>query len=243
LVWGLVLVGLGALFLLQSLGVLGGTFGALVLAVLFGLGGVGFLYVFVSNRAHWWAAIPGFTLVGLGSLIGLDAVAPRLGGDLGAALFLASISLSFWVIYFTRRQFWWAIIPGGVMASVATVVLVEAFNPPFDGGAVMMLGLGATFFLVSLVRNERGGTMRWALIPAGVLSAIGLMILLESAALLRYLWPAILIVAGLYFVLRSSRESGAPVPTHAAADDVAPASQNPSETNKLNNPWDEQPKQ
>ena len=35
-------------------------------------------------------------------------------GAWGGALFLGSIGLAFWVIYFVRRDFWWAVIPGGV---------------------------------------------------------------------------------------------------------------------------------
>ena len=117
---GLLLVALGVVFLLQNFGVLSGI-ANLVWVVLFGLGGLAFLWVFITNNEQWWALIPGFTLLGLAGLIGFG---DRLG-EWAAALFLAAIGLSFWLIYAVRRDFWWAIIPGGALFSVALLVALS----------------------------------------------------------------------------------------------------------------------
>ena len=248
---GTVLVLLGVLFLLQNFAVLG-PFNNLVWTVLFGAGGVVFLIVFLGNTEHWWALIPGFSLLGLGALIGLESwlgpwaaaifffsialsflliyllhrefwwalipgftllglaglvgTAERLGAW-GAAIFLAAIGLGFLVIYLIRREFWWALIPAGALASTAlTAGLAETVNEAVAGG-VMFLGLGATFgllYLVPVAGNER---MRWALIPAGILGIMGVLMVGFSSSLAGYVWPVFLIVGGAALMWRTMTRS------------------------------------
>jgi hypothetical protein len=196
------LVILGLLFLLQNFGFLGGLEG-LVWVVLFGLGGLIFLYVFATNREQWWAVIPGFTLLGLAALIGLG---DRLGA-LGGALFLGAIGLSFWVIYFVRRDFWWAVIPGGVLMTLAAVAALSDLLPDRAAGGIFFLGLAATFFLVYLLPTT-DGRMKWALIPAGVLAVLGVLVFLSLGGIFNYLWALLLIAAGVYLLTRSMRVRG-----------------------------------
>ena len=206
LIWGLLLVALGLLFLLQSFGIANAVGGA-VFWVLFAAGGVAFLYVFLRDRERWWAVIPGMGLLGLALLIALGSVAPRLEGLLGGPIFLGALGASFLVVYSVRPRFWWAIIPGGVLLSVAVVAFLDQVNVPFDTGAIVLIGMGATFLALTLVRAE-SGRLWWAAIPGCVLTLIGVLILGESVAIMSYLWPALLILAGAFFVLRSVR--GAP---------------------------------
>jgi hypothetical protein len=196
----ILLIVAGVLFLLQNLGVSLGSL-TLLWALLFGAGGVVFLYVFLTDRANWWALIPGFALLGLASVMVLNQLAPRLGEVLGGALFLGGIGLAFWMIYFTNRENWWALIPGGVMATLALVTVLSSFLAGAETGGVFMLGLGLTFGLLSLVRTPEG-RMSWALIPAAVFVVIGLAITAATASLLQYLWPAALIALGLYMIFR-----------------------------------------
>ncbi|MBN1399578.1 MAG: hypothetical protein JXA74_02000 [Anaerolineae bacterium] len=235
LVWGAILIVLGALFLLQNLGILGSLL-SFVWVLIFAAAGAAFLYVFVSEQQRWWAAIPGFSLLGLAFLIGVESAFPRLGDLVGAPVFLGAISLSFWAVYLRERRFWWAIIPGGVMASVAALVFVEGLNPPFDVGGIILLGIGLTFALVGTVKTEHGH-MRWAWIPAGVMAILGILILGESVAALRYLWPVVLIGAGALFVIRGWGRAGS---AGQAEDSGSPTSK--PDTRKLDSPWkDDQP--
>ncbi len=110
IILGALLVVAGLVFLAQNLELLG-SMENLIWVVLFGLGGLAFLYVFAANREQWWAIIPGFTLLGLAALIGFGESLGALGG----AFFLGAIGLAFWVIYALRRDFWWAIIPAGAL--------------------------------------------------------------------------------------------------------------------------------
>lgn len=241
LILGLVLIVLGGLFLLGNFGVLGSV-ATVIWFLLFAVAGLGFLYVFIADRERWWAVIPGFTLLGLSALVGLTTLFPRVGDLVGAPIFLGAIGLAFWAVYFTRRQFWWAIIPGGVMLSVAALVFVEALNPPFDTGGIILLGIGVTFVLVAMVETDRG-RMRWAWIPAGVMTFLGLLILAQSVTLLRYLWPLLIIGGGLFFVargwtgLRKDDPAAAPSQTSAGSSLIESADEAAS-TKKLGDPWE-----
>ena len=202
-VGAILLIVVGILLLLQNFGILGGVV-ALIWSLIFAAGGLIFLYMFLTNRTQWWAIIPGFALLGLAALIALDEFFPRVGDALGGMIFLGGIGLAFWVIYFLNREHWWAVIPGGVMFTVALITGLDAVFEGAETGGVLFLGLGLTFGLLSLLPTPQG-RMRWALIPAAVLLVMGLLITAAATGILEYLWPAALIVVGLYLLFRMFR--------------------------------------
>ncbi|MBC8262828.1 MAG: hypothetical protein H8E47_01705 [Anaerolineales bacterium] len=200
-VGAILLIVVGILLLLQNLGILVGVV-ALIWSLIFGAGGLIFLYVFLTDRTHyWWAVIPGFALLGLAALIALDEFFPRVGEAVGGMIFLGGIGLAFWVIYFIKREHWWAVIPGGVMFTVALVAGLDAVFEGAETGGVLFLGLGLTFGLLSLLSTPHG-RMKWALIPAAVLLVMGLLITAATTGILEYLWAIALILVGLYLLLR-----------------------------------------
>jgi hypothetical protein len=203
IVVGLALVGMGALFLLQNLGVLG-LFQTLVWALLFVGGGVAFLSLFWRARERWWALIPGFTLLSLGVLIGLDGIIPGGAGAWGGALFLGGISLGFWAVYLTDRARWWALIPAGVLLTLALVAGLADRIEGMEVGGLFFLGLACTFLLVYLLPTA-GGRMRWALVPASAMLVMALLLTAGSIAAIDLFWPLALILVGLYLAFRSLR--------------------------------------
>ena len=203
IIGGILLIAAGVLFLLQNLNIIGGGI-ALLWALLFGAGGAIFLYVFLADRTDWWAIIPGFVLLGLAALIALSTLAPQVGGAWGGALFLGGIGLAFWVVYFTRRDFWWAVIPGGVLITLALVAGLSSVVQGVETGGVFFLGLGLTFGLLSFLRTPEG-RMKWALIPAAVLLVMGLALTAAGASFLKYLWAVALIAGGGYLLFRALR--------------------------------------
>jgi len=202
-VGAILLIGVGILLLLQNFGILGGVV-ALIWSLIFGVGGLIFLYVFLTNRVHWWAIIPGFALLGVAALIALDEFFPRVGDALGGMIVLGGIGLAFWVIYFLNREHWWAVIPGGAMFTVALIAGLDAVFEGAETGGVLFLGLGLTFGLLSLLPTPHA-RMRWALIPAAVLLVIGELITAAATGIFEYLWAIALILAGLYLLLRMFR--------------------------------------
>jgi hypothetical protein len=200
-VLALLLIGAGIVFLLNSLELV--EIGALLWAAILAIGGLIFLYVYYGDREQWWALIPGLVLFSLGVLLGVGELLPGLEGGWMGALFLGGLGLAFWAIFLVRREFWWAVIPGGVLWSVA---LVSGLSTTLSGevsGGVLFLGMGLTFALLSVLPTPEG-RMRWALIPAAVMLILALITFAAAGgALLVYLWPAALILAGLYLLARA----------------------------------------
>jgi len=200
--WGALLIVMGILLLLESLQIL--ALGA-AWAALFVAAGLTFGSTFLENRENWWAAIPAMTLLSIGTLIGIDAVFPRLGNLLGGSIILGGLALSFWIIYVTTRyQQWWAIIPGGVLLSLALGIAVEPFIQEEIFAAVFLLGMALTFGLVYLLPTA-DQRMGWALFPAGALAVVGLIVLSATTQLAGFVWPALLIAAGAYILLKNLR--------------------------------------
>ncbi len=157
----------------------------------------------VSDRRQWWASFPGFTLFGIGALIGLEELAPRVTDQVGGAIVVGAIAISFLVVYLLNRQFWWAIIPAGTMLSITALILLEPFTR--EPVWAFFLGLAATFGALSLVRVGEGKRMWWPLIPAAVLALMGAIFLMGEAEWAGYVLPVVLIVFGVFFVFRAMR--------------------------------------
>jgi hypothetical protein len=193
---GLLLFVVGALALLNTLGVLPieGKTWDILLPACFLAGGVVFLYVLISSKKNWWASIPAFTLIGLGLLIGSSLFMPGFE-EYSAAIFLAFIGIGFWVIYFLDLQKWWAIIPGGALVSVGALVATGWVS-------LLFLGLALTFALLWILPN-RGKRMTWPWIPAGVLAVMGCAFLWEDVGgrYMNYIMPALFVAAGLALIL------------------------------------------
>jgi hypothetical protein len=196
--WGVLLILGGLLFLLQNLEVI--VIGNLIWGIVFALGGFVFLSVYVSNREHWWALIPGFVLLSLASVVTLGFLFPELEGRLGGSLFLGGIGLAFWLVYLTDRRNWWAVIPGGVLFTLAVVSGLDTVMA--DTGGIFFLGLGLTFALVAILPTP-DGRMRWALIPAGILSLMGILIIAAAGDMINIVLPLFLILLGVFLLFRT----------------------------------------
>ncbi len=193
---------LGALMFMDKLGLfarlglqggVGGLFWGLVLLVFGGM----FLTNFAQDlRRNWWAVIPGLTLVGLG----VNAFLPKVMTGWGGAIFLGSIGLSFLIIYISNRAYWWAIIPAGVLLTLAAVSVVDMGDVAIGTGGIFFIGLGLTFLLVAVLPNPVG-KMQWAYIPAAVLIAMGALLGNQATTgLTNYIWPVTLVLVGLILV-------------------------------------------
>jgi hypothetical protein len=205
LIWGILLIVGGVLLLLQSLDVLAEVTG-LVWAGIFAVTGLIFLALFLqNNQERWWAAIPGFALLGLALVVGTQGVAESLSGW-GGPMFLGALSLGFWAIYVANRSLWWSIIPGGVLITLAAVTISDMVFPAMDTGTIFFLGMGLTFLLVYLLPTPLG-QMRWAIIPAVVMLVLAVIVGMQSYRGFQYLWPVALIVVGVYLVFRNVRSA------------------------------------
>lgn len=192
IIGGILLIAAGVIFLLNNLGLIALDWEMLI-GPLFAVGGLVFLIVFMMNTKDWWALIPGFVLVALGIIIFMNA---NLAGDVdrfSGAIFLGLLGLAFLLIYVTHTDNWWAVIPGGVLVTLAGVSLIQG-----DGrfvGAVFFLGMALTFGIVYILPKPTGRTT-WALYPAGILALVGILVLLGATNLTQYILPLALLIIG-----------------------------------------------
>lgn len=194
---GALLLVAGTLLLLQALGASVAT--GLFWGVLFLAGAAVFWYLFTKDQEHWWAAIPGGALLGLGLSALADEAGLRGAGTWGGSLFLGSLGIGFAAVYLRDHGRWWAIIPAGVMLTVALPAVGGASEAGARAsGALFFVGLAVTFVLVAVLPGGPG-RRRWAWTPAGALAVLAVLVALEATALLsvfNYLWPLVLIAGG-----------------------------------------------
>ena len=195
--WATLLIALGLFFLLANTGWLAGL-ASWFWGLLFLAGGGAFLVVYRNDRRHWWALIPGFSLVAVG--------VAALSGDTAGALFLALLGTGFAAVYLSDRQRWWAIIPAGVLYTLALVAWTSTVWPRADAGWLFFLGIAATFGLL-FVLPEGEGRQRWAIYPA-LGSLVFVAITLMASNVGGVLVPLLLIGAGAYLVWRQGSSRG-----------------------------------
>ena len=187
---GLLIFG-GLLALLENMGVLSDV-GDIFWGLIWGAVGVYFLYRLFVYR-EWWAAFPGFVLVGMA----LSNFLPEPLEGFEGLVFFGGLSAAFLYVYFTDTSRWWAIIPAGVMLTLGAISALDDFFG-IENDGFLFLGLGLTFILVAILPG--GSSRSWALIPGAIMLILGA---LTSPAMgvSQYVWPAALILIGGYFVV------------------------------------------
>ena len=203
--WGLMLVVGGLILLLEQLDIIEGS--EIFWMAVSAIAGLLFLLALVTNHDAWWAAIPGIGLLAVALSLGLDAFT-TVSGEIIGTIIMGGIGLSFLIVYLIQRVHWWAIIPGGVLITLAIVAGMEGGDPGPVSGAIFFAGLGLTFALVAVLPNKFG-RMTWAWIPGGILLLLAVLIFAGIESIFNYIWPVVLIIVGLFFLWRAllSRES------------------------------------
>lgn len=219
-IWGAVLLVIGAGLLLWNLDILASmeATATWVVVALFALLGLAFIFSYLNKRSAWWRLIPAFTLLAVAAVIFLSA--RGVPSTLIAAVLLAGIALAFLVIYISdREERWWALIPFGAVAVMMLVAMLSTRPDvqPALLGSVLFGGMGLVFYLIYALARERQ-RFGWALVPAATLGIMGLVALaaylpaaLPALAEAQRLWPVLLVLAGVvllgYAALRASRQT------------------------------------
>lgn len=205
--FGVGLIALGVLFLLQSFGLIE-TGMVLLWATLFAAGGATFLYFYWLNREQWWALIPGFALIGIGVLIGVAEYGPPELENVAGSIFMFSIAVSFLIIYLRNREVWWPIIPLGFCTTIGIMILLDSIMGEGELDAVVLfLGGALTFGVLGILPSSKG-KMSWAFIPAAVMLLIGGIVLADELGSAQLFGAAALVIVGIFLLTRTLRERG-----------------------------------
>ena len=157
-----------------------------------------------------WVA--GALLITIGVLL---LIVQWVGADLGGLLVLPGIGLVFLVAGLVSRRAGY-MVPAGILLGLGTGVLLgtRVFEDASDNATagIIVLGLGAGFILVMILSAMTAeGSHWWPLIPGGILSLIGVALLIgeETARalgnVLQLAWPLGLIALGAWFLFRVAR--------------------------------------
>lgn len=215
------LIVVGVLGLLSSFGVLGGMGG------LFGLLLFGAAAVFAATQGRrtgsfWWRAAA-YPLAGLA----IASVAPTA---IGGAAFLGSLGLAFGLVWRDDERRWWALIPAGTLLSLGLTALIDGVTRGDTAGIVFLLGLAATFYVLTRLTVE---PQAWAIYPAIGLALLAVMTATVSGG---WLLPLAFIGVGVYLLwrsgalpgLRSDQQPAPPAPTTTGPTTTPPAPSQPA---------------
>jgi hypothetical protein len=171
---GILLIAAGAILLAVNIGFepdLDDSMVAVLLAVGSGLILVGYV---IGDLQRWWLLLPAAALAAGALAIILEnrETADNFIGGLSAVI----ISIPFWSAFLVdRSKNRWALIPGPLLTFTGFLLAFVA-----DGSglfaSLILLAVAALFFGVFLFNRKQ----RWSLIPAYVLLAVALVILLEA---------------------------------------------------------------
>jgi hypothetical protein len=116
-----ILLAIALMLLLTSLNVLSDEMiGPFVLYAI----AIPFLVVYFINRDNWWALIPAYAMIVIGTMVGLIET-DVLGDLLIPAYIMLAIAIPFFVVYFRNKENWWALIPGGITGLIGLGFLLS----------------------------------------------------------------------------------------------------------------------
>jgi hypothetical protein len=194
LIWGGLLILLGAVLLIEAFTDLTAWIWVAILVV----AGFASLAVFLVDRSDWGLLIPAYVMWSIAALVALTTW-KVLRDESVATFVLAVIALPFLVGYLRDRSRWGLLIPAYTLLAVGIMVgliglevLKDLLIPAYVLFAI------ALPFLVVYVRNPK---QWWPLIPGGITALVGLAFLIaESVA--QYVGAAALVVVGVWILVR-----------------------------------------
>jgi hypothetical protein len=222
---------LGMLFILAGGGLLAGNrFGSDVVGptIMFEFA-LCFSVIAAWSRKNQWAMLPAglFTTIGLvttleilirirqsevtGNLFHFDVLYPKMEilipqSKVMGPVFMFLLAVTFLVFATLSKKNWWAIVPGGIFASIGMVAALDILVPheeyPSLPGMltwgfytwVLFLGLAATFGSLWLLRKTL--PTRWAIYPAASFLALTVLFIIEGAHFQEYWLATMLLVFG-----------------------------------------------
>jgi hypothetical protein len=123
LIPGFVLIGLGInTFMGQWLDTYDGRLGG---AVFLAFVGIPFLLIYIFNKQHWWAIIPGGVLLTMGVI----NLVPRGNAALEGGLFFLGLAVTFGLVYVLPKpsgKLKWALYPAGILLLIGFIVTLGA---------------------------------------------------------------------------------------------------------------------
>ena len=126
----------------------------------------------ITSRTFWGVLLIIGGIIFLLENLGIVAIGEAFWGIL-----LGVAAIGFLSVYLTNRENWWALIPGMILLSVSALIILNTIFPGDTGelgGVIVLGGIGLAFLLIYLTNRENW----WAIIPAGVMLTLSIVVLL-----------------------------------------------------------------
>ena len=156
------------------------------------------------SRKNRWAMLPAGLFATIGLVAGLNNLIPE--SDATGLVFMLLLAATFIAFASLSKKNWWAIIPGGIFASIGLVAALDILvpheaYPPLKGMLswgfytwALFLGLAATFGVLWLLHKTL--PTRWAIYPAAGFLAMAVLFIIEGAHFQEYWLATMLFVFG-----------------------------------------------
>jgi hypothetical protein len=177
IIWGVLLIGVGLLFLAQNYGHIDVLSNQVWLYIFAGVSLLFFTGYFVGGVKNWGLLFPAciFGALALGFALTEAGAADEV---FGSAVLLA-IAIPFIVAFFLNmRQNWWALIPAWVMTVLSFVAVLSTSGNDDIIGSLVLFAIGLPFLVVFFLDRTRW----WALIPGLIMLVLSPIPLIEARA-------------------------------------------------------------
>ncbi len=212
--FGPLLIGLGALFLVDRLSAALGV-RSVLWTLVFGAAAALLFVLYSRDRRYWWAVFPGFGLVAIAAAV--------MAGNVGGGLLFGLAGTACVLLYLRGTGRRWLLLLGGALVSLGVLAILEGAFANLDHGWVLFAGLSATLFVLNRGSPETRG---WSLYLAVAMAALAL-IALFTGRFVETLIAIVLIASGTAMVWRDRtsealHEPAAPLPEPVTAPDPVP---------------------
>lgn len=174
LMWGLILIVAGGLFLAYNLGYAINLTPAFWMGACAVLSAAWFVRYLFSDHKQWGWLLPACQFAALAVIIGLSQAG--VTGSIVAAPLFIGFTIPFVAAFFAdRQQNYWAIIPAAIFGMLTVTTLFGEGAGEFFA-ALVVLTIAAPFLIVYVTQPKQW----WAIIPAGILGSVGVTALIGA---------------------------------------------------------------
>ena len=138
-----------------------------------------FSAAYLTDRTrNWWALIPGGVMLFLALT---TLLVDNAGGQWVGVMFLLMFAIAFLVVYLTNRTRTWALLVAYIFGVLSLAPMLAAIGDTAGYfGSILMFAIALPFFIVYFRTPDNW----WAIIPAGVLSVVGVVVGLAIAGVI-----------------------------------------------------------
>jgi len=138
-----------------------------------------FAAAYLTDRTrNWWALIPGGVMLFLALT---TLLADNAGGEWVGVIFLLMFAIAFLVVYLINHTRIWALLVAYIFGVLSLAPMLAAIGDTAGYfGSILMFAIALPFFIVYFRTPDNW----WAIIPAGVLSVVGVVVGLAIAGVI-----------------------------------------------------------